>query len=59
MNPKTRDVEARIYEKVKNYGTEAYMYFTQDELAFYTRYIEPTIFLQIRVNVEQGMRRVN
>ena len=56
---KTRDVEARTMEKIKAYGSEAVMYFSGDEFSYYAKFIEPVILLQVKVNVEQGMKRVN
>jgi hypothetical protein len=59
MNPKTRDVEARTMEKIRVYGKDAVMYFSQDEFAWYSTMIEPVILLQVRANIENSLKTVN
>jgi hypothetical protein len=55
------DVEQRVHQKIMKYGVEAVMHFAQDEIRYYTLYVEPVLLLQARVNIANGLcsRRVN
>ena len=59
MNPKTRDVEARVCEKIRIYGADAIMYFDQAEFSYYSTIVEPALLLQMRANIENSIKAVN
>jgi hypothetical protein len=58
-NPKTRDVEARVIEKVRIYGADAIMYFDQSEFTYYSTIVEPALLLQMRANIENSIKSIN
>jgi hypothetical protein len=54
-----KDVETRVHEKIMEHGVNALFHFVADEFAYYTKYVEPVILLQVRANVGLSTKYVN